>query len=126
MRSLFPHFLIRRLPGLSWSAVAVISAVTTLPSSFAAANTSDALTYYMAEVDAGVQAQCLVCHKAGGVAQQAGARLVFGDDPSTNHNAFLGFLGLTETDSGDSPATRLPRRPVASTRSQALAASWKR
>ena len=104
MRPLFPGFPIWSLPSLSFSAVAAASAVITLPSSFAAANTSEALSYYISEVDAGVQSQCLVCHRAGGVAQQAGARLVFGDDSATNHNAFLGLLGLTESDSEDSNA----------------------
>ena len=57
---------------------------------------SEALSFFEDEVNAGVTAQCLVCHKSGGAAPQAGARLVFGDDAQTNHEAFVGFLGPAE------------------------------
>ena len=57
---------------------------------------SEALSFFEAEVNAGVTAQCLVCHKSGGAAPQAGARLVFGDDAQTNHEAFVGFLDPAE------------------------------
>ncbi len=57
---------------------------------------SEALSFFVAEVNAGVTAQCLVCHKSGGAAPQAGARLVFSDDAQTNHEAFVGFLDPAE------------------------------
>ena len=57
---------------------------------------SAALDFFVDEVNAGVTAQCLVCHKSGGAAPQAGARLVLGDDAQTNHEAFVGFLGLAD------------------------------
>ena len=90
---LLSRFLIRCLPilGVFGSAVATPVIATSLSSSDA--NASEALSYYLAEVDPGVQSQCLVCHKAGSVAPQAGARLVLGDDPESNHNAFLKPFG---------------------------------
>ena len=61
-------------------ATIAIEVVATTPSASAQADVGAARDYYLAEVDTGVQAQCLVCHKAGGVAPQAGARLVLGPD----------------------------------------------
>ncbi len=58
---------------------------------------SEALKYYVAEVDPGVQAQCLVCHNDGGAAPLGGARLVLGEDAQANHDAFMGFLGPAKT-----------------------------
>lgn len=55
-------------------------------------DTSEALNFFVAEVNAGVTAQCLVCHNSEGAAPQAGARLVLGEDAQTNHEAFLAFL----------------------------------
>ena len=72
-----------------------VSATSPPPSSYA--NHSEALSYYLAEVDSGLQAQCLVCHKEGGVAPQAGARLVLGRDAESNHDAFTQLLGSAET-----------------------------
>ena len=95
---LLSRFLIRCLPILSVFGSAVATPVIATSLSSSDANASEALSYYLAEVDPGVQSQCLVCHKAGSVAPQAGARLVLGDDPESNHNAFLKLLGLTETD----------------------------
>ena len=72
-----------------------VSATSPPPSSYA--NHSEALSYYLAEVDSGLQAQCLVCHKEGGVAPQAGARLVLGRDAESNHDVFTQLLGSAET-----------------------------
>jgi hypothetical protein len=73
------------------------SAGATSPSPSSPTDVGAARDYYLTDVDAGVQNQCLICHRAGGVAPQEGARLVLHDDPESNHNAFLEFLGLTET-----------------------------
>ncbi|MEL0307504.1 MAG: hypothetical protein VW975_11420, partial [Halieaceae bacterium] len=73
------------------------SASAASPSALLPADVGAARDYYLTDVDTGVQNQCLICHRAGGVAPQEGARLVLHDDPESNHNAFLEFLGLTET-----------------------------
>lgn len=54
----------------------------------------DAQSYYVSEVDAGVQQECLLCHKANGTAAQNGARLVFSTSAVGNHGAFSEFLSL--------------------------------
>ena len=54
----------------------------------------DAQSYYVSEVDAGVQQECLLCHKANGTAEQNGARLVFSTSAVGNHGAFSEFLSL--------------------------------
>jgi hypothetical protein len=58
----------------------------------AQAQGSEAETFYLDHVDAGVQAECVVCHKSGGVASQSGARLVLSQDPADNHKAFSSIL----------------------------------
>ena len=73
----------------------------TSPSASALADVGAARDYYLTDVDTGVQSRCLVCHKDGGVAPQAGARLVLGPDAEGNHDAFLALVGLTEADSGE-------------------------
>lgn len=71
-----------------------------LANSIAAAGQQDAQSYYFAEVDAGVQQECLLCHKSNGAAEQSGARLVLGTSPVGNHGAFTEFLSLEDV-SGD-------------------------
>jgi hypothetical protein len=72
------------------------NAIASLPTGASRADTTEALNFFIAEVNAGVTAQCLVCHNSGGAAPQAGARLVLSEDAQTNHEAFLGFLDPAE------------------------------
>jgi len=69
-----------------------------LAPSVAAAGQQDAQSYYVAEADAGVQQECLLCHKSNGSAEQNGARLVLGTSPVGNHLAFAEFLSLEDVD----------------------------
>ena len=67
--------------------LATVSAQSTFPKAF-----------YRDDVDDGVQSTCLACHRAEGVAQQSGARLVLTADADANHQAFTDFLALDDTD----------------------------
>ena len=106
-----PRFKVSRWP-FSSLPVALIVLMATIAAEVAAASpfassqadVGAARSYYLEEVDTRVQAQCLVCHKEGGVAPQAGARLVLGRDAEGNHDAFLALLGLTESDDSGSSA----------------------
>lgn len=64
----------------------------------ASAPKQDAQTFYVSQVDQGVQQQCLLCHRASGVASQSGARLVLSSSSAGNHQAFLDLLSKEETD----------------------------
>jgi hypothetical protein len=64
----------------------------------ASAEQGDAQTFYVSQVDQGVQQQCLLCHRAGGAAPQSGARLVLGKSPVANHQAFLDLLSHNDVD----------------------------
>ena len=84
-------------PVLSWPEMTSRGAFDidiTLPSppQAPASETEDALAFYQQTLDAQVQAQCLTCHKAGGVAPQSGARLVLSDNTARNHDAFVELL----------------------------------
>ena len=105
MRISMSRLLIGRLTiALAFGAAVSAGVAATSTSTSSPAGGGAARDYYLTDVDTGVQGQCLVCHKDGGVAPQAGARLVLGPDAEGNHDAFLALLGLTETDSGDSNA----------------------
>lgn len=58
----------------------------------------DAQSFYISQVDSGVQQECLLCHKASGAAAQSGARLVLSTSPADNHQAFSEFLSLDDVD----------------------------
>ena len=47
---------------------------------------------YISEVEPVVQQSCAVCHQQGLTADQQGARLLFTDDPATNHAALETFV----------------------------------
>jgi len=64
----------------------------------ASAEQEDAQTFYVSRVDQGAQEQCLLCHRASGVAPQSGARLVLTTSPVANHQAFLGLLSREAVD----------------------------
>ena len=68
------------------------------PQGVASAEQGDAQTFYVSQVDQGVQQQCLLCHRAGGAAPQSGARLVLGKSPVANHQAFLDLLSHNDVD----------------------------
>ena len=62
------------------------------------AEQEDALSFYVSQVDQGVQQECLLCHRASGAAQQSGARLVLSTSPTANHTGFSQFLSLDGVD----------------------------
>lgn len=98
MQSLSSHFLRCWLPIIGVIAAAFansVSAASSSPSS--AATLTQARSYYLTDVDPGVQDQCLVCHRTGGVAAKSGARLILSNKPESNRDAFLELLGVTET-----------------------------
>ena len=58
----------------------------------------DAQTFYVSQVDQGVQEQCLLCHRASGAAPKSGARLVLSTSPVANHQTFLDLLSHEAVD----------------------------
>jgi len=48
--------------------------------------------YYISDLDAVVQLNCVVCHKSGGNAPNSGARLVFNSSAEANHVALSDFV----------------------------------
>ena len=68
------------------------------PQGVASAQQGDAQTFYVSQVDQGVQQQCLLCHRASGAAPQSGARLVLSSSPVANHRAFLDLLSQDGVD----------------------------
>ena len=58
----------------------------------------DAQTFYVSQVDQGLQEQCLLCHRASGAAPKSGARLVLSTSPVANHQAFLDLLSHEDVD----------------------------
>ena len=59
---------------------------------------TDPETFYLEDVDDGLQSACVACHRNEGVAQQSGARLVLTPDGRANHQAFSQFVALDDTD----------------------------
>ena len=53
---------------------------------------TDSTAYFIQQVDPIIQSDCVVCHRAGSVAEQQGARLVFGDEPTANEQATYQFV----------------------------------
>jgi len=95
------RLLVLCLPAISFEAAAWPGAgdhagqsVTHTPGWVLASSNADAtpFDFYRDNVDAGLQSNCLACHKAGGSAPQGGARLVLGESARDNHNAFGEFL----------------------------------
>ena len=50
--------------------------------------------YYISDLDAVVQLNCVVCHKSGGNAPNSGARLVFSSSAEANHVALSDFVTI--------------------------------
>ncbi len=83
---------------LAWPALgAGPHPVDSILSSGSQADTSgeEAETFYLDQVDAGVQTECLICHRSGGSASEAGARLALSQDALRNHEAFSSLLSNT-------------------------------
>ena len=80
----------------AWPAAGVSAGqpATNTPGWTLASGAADATPFgfYRDNVDAGLQSNCLACHKAGGSAPQGGARLVLGESARDNHNAFVDLL----------------------------------
>ena len=55
-------------------------------------NCATASSCYLSDVEPVVQQSCAVCHQQGLTADQQGARLLFTDDPATNHAALETFV----------------------------------
>lgn len=54
--------------------------------------TTTARGFYASDVEPVVQARCVVCHQQGLTADQQGARLLFTDDPDSNHESLETFI----------------------------------
>ena len=87
----WPEYEIAGSPGAS-SRISGSAEQSTTPKS------NDAGSFYAYEVDAGVQQDCLICHKANGAAPESGARLVLSASAADNHAAFVKFFSLEDVD----------------------------
>ena len=54
--------------------------------------------YYLESIDSGVQELCLTCHRSGGTASLAGARLLLSENSEKNHEAFAKFISNPSVD----------------------------
>ena len=70
--------------------------VTALP----ARQPADPRDFYLETLHPQIQQNCVACHRAGGTAEQSGARLVLSDSADESHEAFAGFLALDGVDPG--------------------------
>ena len=61
-------------------------------------DSDEARSFYVSEVDPGVQRDCVICHKTNGAAPESGARLIFSASARGNHDAFIEFLSLNDVD----------------------------
>ena len=55
---------------------------------------ADPRDFYLETLHPQIQQNCVACHRAGGTAEQSGARLVLSDSADESHEAFAGFLAL--------------------------------
>ena len=70
------------------------SALTALHSS----SDDSVSAYYLESIDSGVQELCLTCHRSGGTASLAGARLLLSENSEKNHEAFAKFISNPSVD----------------------------
>ena len=61
---------------------------------------ADPRDFYLETLHPQIQQNCVACHRAGGTAEQSGARLVLSDSADESHEAFAGFLALDSVDPG--------------------------
>ena len=61
---------------------------------------ADPRDFYLETLHPQIQQNCVACHRAGGTAEQSGARLVLSDSADESHDAFAGFLALDGVDPG--------------------------
>ena len=87
----WPEYEIAGSPGAS-------SRLSASAEQSATPESDEAGPFYASEVDAGIQQDCLICHKTNGSAPQSGARLVLGASAEDNHAAFVEFLSLEDVD----------------------------
>jgi len=61
---------------------------------------ADPREFYLETLHPQIQLNCVACHRAGGTAEQSGARLILSDSADESHEAFAGFLALDGVDPG--------------------------
>jgi hypothetical protein len=61
---------------------------------------ADPRDFYLETLHPQIQLNCVACHRAGGTAEQSGARLVLSDSADESHEAFAGFVALDGVDPG--------------------------
>ena len=61
---------------------------------------ADPRDFYLETIHPQIKQNCVACHRAGGTAEQSGARLVLRDSADESHEAFARFLGLDGVDPG--------------------------
>ncbi len=70
-----------------WRCFAVLFSLMGAP----AGMSDEAENYYVAQVEALVQGNCIVCHKSGGQADAGGADILFSGSASNNHQQFVSY-----------------------------------
>ena len=61
---------------------------------------ADPRDFYLETIHPQIKQNCVACHRAGGTAEQSGARLLLRDSADESHEAFARFLGLDGVDPG--------------------------
>jgi hypothetical protein len=87
-----PHDAFGGLLGVVGQARSGTVDTAALQSGATAENCATASSCYLSDVEPVVQQSCAVCHQQGLTADQQGARLLFTDDPATNHAALETFV----------------------------------
>ena len=87
-----PHDAFGGLLGVVGQARSGTVDTTALQSGATPENCATASSCYLSDVEPVVQQSCAVCHQQGLTADQQGARLLFTDDPATNHAALETFV----------------------------------